>query len=44
MFPWLVESVFGSLDGVLPGWNLRCLQGRVSPVEHSVALEFLDPG
>ncbi|CAM9704941.1 unnamed protein product [Rangifer tarandus platyrhynchus] len=44
VFPWLVESVFGSLDGVLPGWNLRCLQGRVSPVEHSVALEFLDPG
>ncbi|XP_060997348.1 sphingomyelin phosphodiesterase 4 isoform X3 [Dama dama] len=44
VFPWLVESIFGSLDGVLPGWNLRCLQGRVSPVEHSVALEFLDPG
>ncbi|XP_055260835.1 sphingomyelin phosphodiesterase 4 isoform X1 [Moschus berezovskii] len=44
VFPWLVESIFGSLDGVLPGWNLRCLQGRVSPVEHSVAVEFLDPG
>ncbi|XP_055405788.1 sphingomyelin phosphodiesterase 4 isoform X2 [Bubalus kerabau] len=44
VFPWLVESIFGSLDGVLPGWNLRCLQGRVSPVEHSVAMEFLDPG
>lgn len=44
VFPWLVESIFGSLDGILPGWNLRCLQGRVSPVEHSVALEFLDPG
>ncbi|XP_068845603.1 sphingomyelin phosphodiesterase 4 isoform X3 [Capricornis sumatraensis] len=44
VFPWLVESIFGSLDGVLPGWSLRWLQGRVSPVEHSVALEFLDPG
>ncbi|XP_027812701.1 sphingomyelin phosphodiesterase 4 isoform X2 [Ovis aries] len=44
VFPWLVESIFGSLDGVLPGWSLRWLQGRVSPVEHSVAVEFLDPG
>ncbi|ELR50916.1 Sphingomyelin phosphodiesterase 4, partial [Bos mutus] len=44
VFPWLVESIFGSLDGVLPGWNLRCLQGRVSPVEHSMAMEFLAPG
>ncbi|XP_040107174.1 sphingomyelin phosphodiesterase 4 isoform X2 [Oryx dammah] len=44
VFPWLVESIFGSLDGVLPGWSLRFLPGRVSPVEHSVALEFLDPG
>ncbi|XP_066871121.1 sphingomyelin phosphodiesterase 4 isoform X4 [Kogia breviceps] len=44
IFPWLVESIFGSLDGVLPGWNLRCLQGRVSPVEYSIAMEFLDPG
>ncbi|KAB1255660.1 Sphingomyelin phosphodiesterase 4 [Camelus dromedarius] len=44
VFPWLVESIFGSLDGVLVGWNLRCLQGRVNPVEHSIAMEFLDPG
>ncbi|XP_004481033.1 sphingomyelin phosphodiesterase 4 isoform X2 [Dasypus novemcinctus] len=44
IFPWLVESIFGSLDGVLIGWNLRCLQGRVSPVEFSIAMEFLDPG
>ncbi|XP_017900336.1 PREDICTED: sphingomyelin phosphodiesterase 4 isoform X1 [Capra hircus] len=44
VFPWLVESIFGSLDGVLPGWSLRWLQGRVNPVEHSVAVEFLDPG
>ncbi|XP_032165974.1 sphingomyelin phosphodiesterase 4 isoform X2 [Mustela erminea] len=44
IFPWLVESIFGSLDGVLLGWNLRCLQGRMSPVEYSIAMEFLDPG
>ncbi|XP_055976666.1 sphingomyelin phosphodiesterase 4 isoform X2 [Sorex fumeus] len=44
IFPWLVESIFGSLDGILVGWNLRCLQGRVSPVEFSIAMEFLDPG
>nr|XP_004670854.2 sphingomyelin phosphodiesterase 4 isoform X2 [Jaculus jaculus] len=44
IFPWLVESIFGSLDGVLVGWNLRCLQGRVNPVEYSIAMEFLDPG
>ncbi|XP_032128066.1 sphingomyelin phosphodiesterase 4 isoform X6 [Sapajus apella] len=44
IFPWLVENIFGSLDGVLLGWNLRCLQGRVSPVEYSIAMEFLDPG
>lgn len=44
IFPWLVESIFGSLDGILVGWNLRCLQGRLSPVEYSIAMEFLDPG
>ncbi|XP_054965320.2 sphingomyelin phosphodiesterase 4 isoform X4 [Pan paniscus] len=44
IFPWLVESIFGSLDGVLVGWNLRCLQGRVNPVEYSIVMEFLDPG
>lgn len=44
IFPWLVESIFGSLDGVLVGWNLRCLQGRVNPMEYSIAMEFLDPG
>ncbi|KAL0624661.1 Sphingomyelin phosphodiesterase 4 [Plecturocebus cupreus] len=43
IFPWLVENIFGSLDGVLIGWNLRCLQGRVNPVEYSIAMEFLDP-
>ncbi|XP_062941701.1 sphingomyelin phosphodiesterase 4 isoform X2 [Cynocephalus volans] len=44
IFPWLVESIFGSLDGILVGWNLRCLQGRVNPIEYSIAMEFLDPG
>uniref|UniRef100_A0A452TD79 Sphingomyelin phosphodiesterase 4 n=1 Tax=Ursus maritimus TaxID=29073 RepID=A0A452TD79_URSMA len=44
IFPWLVESIFGSLDGVLVGWNLRSLHGRMSPVEYSIAMEFLDPG
>ncbi|XP_006902597.1 PREDICTED: sphingomyelin phosphodiesterase 4-like [Elephantulus edwardii] len=44
IFPWLVENIFGSLDGVLLGWNLRCLQGRVNPVEYSIVVEFLDPG
>eukprot|EP00076_Gallus_gallus_P006531 XP_001232199.2 sphingomyelin phosphodiesterase 4 isoform X2 [Gallus gallus] len=43
IFPWLVESIFGSLDGTIVGWNLRCLQGRTNPTEYSVALDFLDP-
>uniref|UniRef100_A0A5F8HD40 Sphingomyelin phosphodiesterase 4 n=1 Tax=Monodelphis domestica TaxID=13616 RepID=A0A5F8HD40_MONDO len=43
IFPWLVESIFGSLDGILVGWNLRCLQGRMNPIEYSIAMEFLDP-
>uniref|UniRef100_A0A8C8E735 Sphingomyelin phosphodiesterase 4 n=1 Tax=Otus sunia TaxID=257818 RepID=A0A8C8E735_9STRI len=43
IFPWLVESIFGSLDGIIVGWNLRCLQGRTNPTEYSVALSFLDP-
>uniref|UniRef100_A0A803V8W3 Sphingomyelin phosphodiesterase 4 n=1 Tax=Ficedula albicollis TaxID=59894 RepID=A0A803V8W3_FICAL len=43
IFPWLVESIFGSLDGIIVGWNLRCLQGRTNPNEYSVALDFLDP-
>uniref|UniRef100_A0A2K6FPC1 Sphingomyelin phosphodiesterase 4 n=1 Tax=Propithecus coquereli TaxID=379532 RepID=A0A2K6FPC1_PROCO len=44
IFLWLVESIFGSLDGILVGWNLCCLQGRVNPVEYSITMEFLDPG
>ncbi|XP_041871017.1 sphingomyelin phosphodiesterase 4 isoform X2 [Corvus kubaryi] len=43
IFPWLVESIFGSLDGIIIGWNLRCLQGKTNPNEYSVALDFLDP-
>ncbi|KAM6340872.1 sphingomyelin phosphodiesterase 4 isoform 2-T2 [Alca torda] len=43
IFPWLVESIFGSLDGIVVGWNLRCLQGKTNPTEYPVALDFLDP-
>ncbi|XP_075071651.1 sphingomyelin phosphodiesterase 4 isoform X2 [Mixophyes fleayi] len=43
IFPWLVELVFGSLDGSIVGWNLRCLQERITPLEFHTALEFLDP-
>ncbi|XP_052393309.1 sphingomyelin phosphodiesterase 4 isoform X2 [Carassius gibelio] len=41
IFPWLVESVFGSLDGILIGWNLRYLQARMT--EYNIAMDFLDP-
>lgn len=41
IFPWLVETVFGSLDGVIVGWNLRFLQARSN--EYSIAMDFLDP-
>ncbi|KAM9859546.1 sphingomyelin phosphodiesterase 4 isoform 2-T2 [Aulostomus maculatus] len=41
IFPWLVESVFGSLDGIIVGWNLRLLQSRSS--EYSVVVDFLNP-
>ncbi|KAK2872580.1 hypothetical protein Q8A67_022477 [Cirrhinus molitorella] len=41
IFPWLVESVFGSLDGILSGWNLRFLQARSA--EYNIAMGFLDP-
>ncbi|KAK5873154.1 hypothetical protein PBY51_013792 [Eleginops maclovinus] len=41
IFPWLVETVFGSLDGILGGWNLRLLQARSN--EYNIALEFLNP-
>ncbi|XP_041835279.1 sphingomyelin phosphodiesterase 4 isoform X2 [Melanotaenia boesemani] len=41
IFPWLVESVFGSLDGIIAGWNLRLLHSRSN--EYNIALEFLNP-
>ncbi|XP_055364884.1 sphingomyelin phosphodiesterase 4 isoform X2 [Betta splendens] len=41
IFPWLVESVFGSLDGVIAGWNLRLLQSRSN--EYNIVMEFLNP-
>uniref|UniRef100_A0A8C5RZA0 Sphingomyelin phosphodiesterase 4 n=1 Tax=Laticauda laticaudata TaxID=8630 RepID=A0A8C5RZA0_LATLA len=44
IFPWLVENIFGSFDGIISGWNLRCLQGRTNYTEYNVALDFLSPG
>uniref|UniRef100_A0A8C6SWF9 Sphingomyelin phosphodiesterase 4 n=1 Tax=Neogobius melanostomus TaxID=47308 RepID=A0A8C6SWF9_9GOBI len=41
IFPWLVETVFGSLDGIISGWNLRLLHSR-SP-EYNLVLDFLNP-
>ncbi|CAJ0929550.1 unnamed protein product [Ranitomeya imitator] len=43
IFPWLVEQVFGSLDGSIMGWNLRCLQEKMTPLEFHSTLFFLDP-
>ncbi|KAM4587820.1 sphingomyelin phosphodiesterase 4 isoform 3-T3 [Odontesthes bonariensis] len=41
VFPWLVETVFGSLDGVIAGWNLRLLHPRNN--EYHVVMDFLNP-
>ncbi|XP_058487373.1 sphingomyelin phosphodiesterase 4 isoform X1 [Solea solea] len=41
IFPWLVESVFGSLDGIIEGWNLRLLHSRSNV--YNLVLEFLNP-
>lgn len=41
IFPWLVESIFGSFDGVIGGWNLRFLQAHNN--EYNITMEFLDP-
>ncbi|KAM8916480.1 sphingomyelin phosphodiesterase 4 isoform 4-T4 [Spinachia spinachia] len=41
ILPWLVESVFGSLDGCTAGWNLRLLHARSN--EYNIVLEFLNP-
>ncbi|XP_053326443.1 sphingomyelin phosphodiesterase 4 isoform X2 [Spea bombifrons] len=43
IFPWLVETIFGSLDGSIIGWNLRCLYESITPLEFRTVLEFLDP-
>ncbi|KAM9450929.1 sphingomyelin phosphodiesterase 4 isoform 2-T4 [Clarias gariepinus] len=42
VFPWLVEGIFGSLDGVIVGWNLRFVHARMN--EYNIVLDFLDPG
>ncbi|XP_061689812.1 sphingomyelin phosphodiesterase 4 isoform X2 [Syngnathoides biaculeatus] len=41
IFSWLVESVFGSLDGVLGGWNLRLLHSRCG--DFALVIDFLKP-
>ncbi|XP_053172601.1 sphingomyelin phosphodiesterase 4 isoform X1 [Scomber japonicus] len=41
IFPWLVETVFGSLDGIIAGWNLRLLHSRSN--EYNIVMEFLNP-
>lgn len=41
IFPWLVESVFGSPDGILSGWNLRFLQARSN--EYNIVMDILHP-
>ncbi|KAJ8285844.1 hypothetical protein GJAV_G00031590 [Gymnothorax javanicus] len=41
IFPWVVESIFGSLDGVTGGWNLRFLPACNN--EYITAMEFLHP-
>ncbi|KAK3555338.1 hypothetical protein QTP86_014930 [Hemibagrus guttatus] len=41
VFPWLVEGIFGSLDGIIVGWNLRYLHARMN--EYNIVLDFLDP-
>eukprot|EP00063_Salmo_salar_P014542 XP_013989377.1 PREDICTED: sphingomyelin phosphodiesterase 4 isoform X2 [Salmo salar] len=41
IFPWLVESVFGSLDGIIVGWNLRFLQACSN--QYNIVMDFLNP-
>ncbi|KAA0719960.1 Sphingomyelin phosphodiesterase 4 [Triplophysa tibetana] len=41
IFTWLVESVFGSPDGILSGWNLRFLQARSN--EYNIVMDILHP-
>ncbi|XP_077359282.1 sphingomyelin phosphodiesterase 4 isoform X2 [Festucalex cinctus] len=41
IFSWLTENIFGSLDGVLGGWNLRLLHSRCA--DFAPVLDFLKP-
>ncbi|XP_061146495.1 sphingomyelin phosphodiesterase 4 isoform X7 [Syngnathus typhle] len=41
IFSWLVESVFGSLDGILGGWKLRLLHSRCG--DFAPIVDFLKP-
>lgn len=41
IFPWLVESVFGSLDGVIVGWILGFLQACSN--QYNIVMDFLNP-
>uniref|UniRef100_UPI00398E3A02 sphingomyelin phosphodiesterase 4 isoform X2 n=1 Tax=Pristiophorus japonicus TaxID=55135 RepID=UPI00398E3A02 len=43
IFPWLMESMFGTQDGTIAGWNMRYLQGRMNPTDYTAVVEFLDP-
>uniref|UniRef100_A0A8C5LPJ1 Sphingomyelin phosphodiesterase 4 n=1 Tax=Leptobrachium leishanense TaxID=445787 RepID=A0A8C5LPJ1_9ANUR len=43
IFPWLVEMIFGSLDGSIVGWNIRCMEERTNPFDFHTVLEFLHP-
>ncbi|CAH2295438.1 sphingomyelin phosphodiesterase 4 isoform X1 [Pelobates cultripes] len=44
LFQWLIETIFGSLDGSLLGWNLRGMQEHANPNDFHTVLEFLHPG
>ncbi|XP_057702987.1 sphingomyelin phosphodiesterase 4 isoform X2 [Corythoichthys intestinalis] len=41
IFSWLTENIFGSLDGVLGGWNLRLLHSRCP--DFAPVVDFLMP-
>ncbi|XP_069789876.1 sphingomyelin phosphodiesterase 4 isoform X2 [Narcine bancroftii] len=43
IFPWLIETIFGTHDGTSVGWNIRYLQGRNNQNDYAAAVEFLDP-
>ncbi|XP_077459454.1 sphingomyelin phosphodiesterase 4 isoform X1 [Stigmatopora argus] len=41
IFSWLAENIFGSLDGILAGWNLRLLHSRCQ--DFAPVVDFLAP-